>query len=151
MPQRVRKLVGTVILVAFVIFYALAAMTIGAARLPGMSGATQFLYYLVAGLAWVIPAGVLIAWDWRLGLAALVVWITMAVVSRYSSLSSLTAALFAPAAAWYLMGGSGPYFIATVVMSVVLVARHHQNIRKLLRGEESRIGEKRKPAPGAAP
>jgi hypothetical protein len=65
MPQRVRKLVGTVILVAFVIFYALAAMTIGAARLPGMSGATQFLYYLVAGLAWVIPAGVLIAWMQR--------------------------------------------------------------------------------------
>ena len=88
---------------------------------------------------------VLIAYDWRLGLAVLVVWLTMAVVSRYSSLASISAALFAPAAAWFLLG-AGPYLAAAVVMSVVLIARHHQNIRKLMRGEESRIGEKRKPA-----
>jgi glycerol-3-phosphate acyltransferase PlsY len=93
---------------------------------------------------------VLIAWDWRVGLAVIVLWLTMAVVSRYSSLAALTAALFAPAAVWYLMG-SGPYLIATLAMSVLLVARHHQNIRKLVRGEESRIGEKRKAAPEAAP
>ena len=88
---------------------------------------------------------VLIAFDWRLGLAVVVVWLTMAVVSRYSSLAALTAALFAPAATWYLMGGAGPYFIAVAGMSVLLVARHHENIRKLLRGQETRIGEKRKP------
>ena len=96
-------------------------------------------------------AGVLIAWDWRLGLAVIVVWLTIAVVSRYSSLASLTAALFAPVGAWFVMGGAGPYLVATIVMSVVLAARHHQNIRKLARGEESRIGEKRKAAPEAAP
>jgi acyl-phosphate glycerol 3-phosphate acyltransferase len=45
---------------------------------------------------------VLIGFDWRLGLAVVVVWLTMAVVSRYSSLAALTAALFAPVAAWYL-------------------------------------------------
>ena len=96
-------------------------------------------------------AGVLIAFDWRLGLAVLVVWLTMAVVSRYSSLAALTAALFAPAAAWYLLGGAGPYFIAVVAMSILLIVRHHQNIRKLLRGEESRIGDKRKAAPPPEP
>jgi glycerol-3-phosphate acyltransferase PlsY len=96
-------------------------------------------------------AGVLIAFDWRLGLAALVVWLTMAVLSRYSSLASITAALFAPAAAWYLLGGSGPVFWAVCAMSVLLIARHHANIRKLLRGEESRIGEKRPAAKEAAP
>jgi acyl phosphate:glycerol-3-phosphate acyltransferase len=90
-------------------------------------------------------AGALIAFDWRLGLAVIVVWLTMAVVSRYSSLAALTAALFAPAAAWYLLG-AGPYLVAVVAMSVLLVVRHHENIRKLVRGEESRIGEKRKPA-----
>ena len=93
---------------------------------------------------------VLIAYDWRLGLAVVVVWLTIAVVSRYSSLAAISAALFAPAAAWFLLG-AGPYLVATVVMSIVLIARHHQNIRKLIRGEESRIGEKRKPAPEAAP
>ena len=95
-------------------------------------------------------AGVLMAFDWRLGLAVIVVWLTMAVVSRYSSLAALTAALFAPVGAWYLLG-AGPYFIAVVAMSVLLVARHHENIRKLARGEEGRIGEKRKPAGEAAP
>lgn len=62
MRQRIRKLVGTVVLVAFVTLYALAAMTIAAAKLPGTSGWTQLLYYVVAGLAWVVPAGALIAW-----------------------------------------------------------------------------------------
>ena len=90
-------------------------------------------------------AGVLIAFDWRLGVAVIVVWLTMAVVSRYSSLAALTAALFAPAAAWYLHG-MGPIFIAVVAMSILLVVRHHENIRKLARGEESRIGEKKKKA-----
>jgi glycerol-3-phosphate acyltransferase PlsY len=95
-------------------------------------------------------AGVLIAFDWRLGVAVIVVWLTMAVVSRYSSLAALTAALFAPAAAWYLHG-TGAIFLAVVAMSILLAARHHENIRKLARGEESRIGEKKKPAPGGAP
>ena len=97
-------------------------------------------------------AGVLIAFDWRIGVAVMVVWLTMAVVSRYSSLAALTAALFAPAAAWYI-SGPGPIFWATIPMALLLIARHHGNIRKLLRGEEGRIGEKKKPAaaePGEA-
>ena len=92
-------------------------------------------------------AGVLIALDWRVGVAVIVVWLTIAVVSRYSSLAAIMAALFAPVAAWYFLG-AGPPFLAVVVMSVVLVVRHRVNIGKLMRGEESRIGEK-KDAPSA--
>lgn len=90
-------------------------------------------------------AGVLIAFDWRVGLAVIVAWLTIAVLSRYSSLASLTAAFFAPVAAWFFLG-VGPYLYAVMVMSVVLIARHHGNIRKLMHGEESRIGEKKKDA-----
>ena len=93
-------------------------------------------------------AGVLIAFDWRLGCAVLAVWLAVAFLTRYSSLAALAAAVAAPGIAWYLHG-VGPVFAATVAMAVVLVARHHANIRKLLRGEESRIGSKRKaPEPG---
>jgi glycerol-3-phosphate acyltransferase PlsY len=86
-------------------------------------------------------AGVLIALDWRLGLAVILAWLIIAVVTRYSSLASIAGALVAPAAAWYL-AGVGPVLGAVAAMSVVLLARHRVNIGKLLRGEERRIGEK---------
>lgn len=62
MPERLRKLVGSIILVVFVCVYALTAMTIAAAKLPGTSGWTQLAYFVVAGLLWVIPAAGLIYW-----------------------------------------------------------------------------------------
>lgn len=65
MPQRLRKLVGTVVLVTFISFYALTAMTVAAARLPGTSGWTQLAYFLVAGLLWVVPSLPLVAWMQR--------------------------------------------------------------------------------------
>jgi len=65
MRQRMRKLVGTVFLAVFVPFYALTAMSIAGARLPGTSSLTQTLYYAIAGLLWVIPAGLVITWMQR--------------------------------------------------------------------------------------
>jgi hypothetical protein len=62
MPQRLRKLVGTIVLVIFVCLYALTAMTIAAAKLPGASGLAHLLYFAIAGLAWIVPAAPLIAW-----------------------------------------------------------------------------------------
>jgi hypothetical protein len=62
MPERLRKLIGTIVLVVFICLYALTAMTVAAAKLPGTSGLTQLVYFVVAGLAWIIPAGALIAW-----------------------------------------------------------------------------------------
>ena len=84
-------------------------------------------------------AGVLIAFDWRVGAAAIVVWIAAAALTRYSSVAAIAAALVAPLAGWYLLG-AGPLFVAIAAMSALLIARHHTNIAKLARGEESRIG-----------
>ena len=92
-------------------------------------------------------AGVLIAFDWRVGLAVLGAWLLVVAVTRYSSLGALVSAVFAPVAAWYFLG-TGPMLVAVVAMSILLIARHHANIRKLLRGEESRVGQ-RKAAKGA--
>jgi glycerol-3-phosphate acyltransferase PlsY len=85
---------------------------------------------------------VLFALDWRVGIAVLLVWLTVVVVSRFSSLGALAAALFAPAAVYFLLG-AGPLLLATSLMCALLVWRHEGNIRKLLRGTESRIGEKK--------
>jgi glycerol-3-phosphate acyltransferase PlsY len=92
-------------------------------------------------------AGVLLAIDWRIGIAILVVWLTVVVVSRYSSLAALVATFFAPVATYVLLG-AGPMFVASLVMGAVLFWRHEANIRKLLRGEESRIGEAKKEGAG---
>lgn len=65
LPMRVRKLIGTILLVSFIVIYCLLAMLIGAAHLPGKSVLVQTLYYVVAGLAWTIPAALLIRWMQR--------------------------------------------------------------------------------------
>jgi glycerol-3-phosphate acyltransferase PlsY len=93
-------------------------------------------------------AGVLIAFDWRLGLAALAVWLAVAAATRYSSLAALVACAAAPALAWWIFG-PGSLVAAVAAMALLIVARHRANIAKLLRGEESRIGEKK--AAGTAP
>ena len=59
MPRTDRKIVGAALLVVFVPIYALVAMAIGAA-LPGTSILVQTLYFAVAGLIWIVPAGVII-------------------------------------------------------------------------------------------
>jgi len=65
MSQRLRKLVGTIVLVVFVSLYALTAMTVAAAKLPGSSGLTQLVFFVIAGTIWIVPAGALIAWMQR--------------------------------------------------------------------------------------
>lgn len=62
MNPRARKLLGTIILIVFVVVYSLTTMMIAAAKLPGTSGLTQLAFYAVAGLLWIIPAGGLIYW-----------------------------------------------------------------------------------------
>lgn len=65
MSEASRKLAGTLMLVAFIIVYVLLAMVVAAAVLPRAGGVLQFIYYAVAGLAWVPPAGWIISWMHR--------------------------------------------------------------------------------------
>jgi len=65
MRQRQRKLAGTVILLLFLIVYSLAASLIGVALLPGSQKMGQLIFYVIAGLLWTLPAGLLIRWMQR--------------------------------------------------------------------------------------
>ena len=92
--------------------------------------------------------GVLFGVDAVLGLAAGAIWLLMAVLFRYSSLSSLTAAVAAPlvyvlasGTAWY---AETPELLALVAMAALLVYRHRENIQRLLAGTASRLGQKKK-------
>lgn len=86
--------------------------------------------------------GVMFALSPFLALAALVTWIVVFAVSRYSSLAAIVAASLAPVYAWYLLSAYKDYLITVLVMSVLLVWRHRSNIKKLLAGTESGFGKK---------
>jgi glycerol-3-phosphate acyltransferase PlsY len=88
-------------------------------------------------------AGVLLALNPVLGAATLASWLLIAVFFRYSSLASLVAAAFAPFFQ-LLIWGVKPAMLCLVPMSLLLVWRHGPNIRKLLAGTESKIGQKTK-------
>ena len=94
--------------------------------------------------------GVLLALNPWLGAATLLTWVIIAAFFRYSSLASLVAAAFAP---FYqaLIWGVEPGIVAIVAMSLLLVWRHEGNIRKLIAGTESRLGQKAAPAAHAPP
>jgi len=85
--------------------------------------------------------GVLFGLSWPVALAAILTWVAMAALFRISSLSALTASVLAPAYMFWLDGRT-PFIAMTAVMSVLLLWRHQANIRRLLAGEEKKIGKK---------
>ena len=82
--------------------------------------------------------GVLIAIAWPVGLAAGAIWIVVAAVSRMSSLASLVSFVVAPLLALAL--ADGRVVVLSAAIAVLVIARHHENIRRLLSGTEPRIG-----------
>lgn len=95
----------------------------------------------VGGKGVATAAGVLIALSPVVGLATVATWLIIAFFFRYSSLAALVAAIFAPTF-WLYLFGPGPAVWPVLAMSALLIWRHRSNIAKLLRGQESRIGDK---------
>lgn len=93
-------------------------------------------------------AGALLAFDPALGGLVLLVWLGIAILTRYSSLAALCASLAAPVIQWALHGLQ-PQTWGVLVMSLLLIWRHEANIRKLLAGQESKIGQKSAPPPSS--
>ena len=140
--------------------------------LDGLKGAAPVLAArgLAAGEAWVAAAGlsaflghcfpvflrfrggkgvatglgVILAALPVVGLAASLVWLLTALCFRYSSLAALAAAASIPVAA--AAGGErGPLLALALALPALIVVRHHENIRRLWRGEEQKIGQRAAP------
>jgi len=86
--------------------------------------------------------GTLLAAAWPVGLAAGATWIVTAFLFRISSLGALVAAALAPLFA--LLLGRPVIAALAAFMAVLIYIRHAENIRRLLKGEEPRIGSKKK-------
>lgn len=69
-----------------------------------------------------------------------VAWLSVAFITRYSSLSALVATLVIPVVLWIL--GVEEAAVVTAVMTVITYWRHKQNIERLIAGTESKIGKK---------
>jgi len=85
--------------------------------------------------------GVLIALAWPVGLAACATWLAVAAIFRYSSLAALVALAAAPFLSVWL--ADDRIAVVAALLTVLAFVRHHANIRRLLRGEEPRIGAKK--------
>jgi len=81
--------------------------------------------------------GVLLALAWPVAAIAFAIWLAMLAIFHYSSLAALVATLAAVALAAFLTPAATAYLITGIALLVIL--RHHENIRRLLAGTESRI------------
>jgi len=82
--------------------------------------------------------GVWLAIAWPVGVAACATWLAVAALTRYSSLASLVAVVAAPVYAHFLADAQRMQL--GLLLAILVVLRHHANIRRLLSGREPKIG-----------
>lgn len=122
----------------------------GTVAMVGLAAFVGHLYPVffrfVGGKGVATALGVLAGINPILGLATGATWLIMAYFFRYSSLASLTSAVFAPVyyifgdgVAWYMSKG---ILLSVSIMSLLLIYRHAANIGRLAKGTESRLGKK---------
>lgn len=124
----------------------------GTMALVGLAAFLGHLYPVffrfVGGKGVATAMGVIVATSGWLGLAVGLTWLIIAYAFRYSSLASLVAAVFAPV--YYAFGDGVAWamdkslLLSTIVMSLLLIWRHSENISRLIKGTESKLGSKKK-------
>jgi glycerol-3-phosphate acyltransferase PlsY len=85
--------------------------------------------------------GILAGMAWPASLAFAAVWLSVAAITRYSSLAALSASAASPVVLALL--GNLPAVGLFTVLTALVFLRHHENITRLMKGEESRIGTKK--------
>ena len=123
-----------------------AALTAGVAAVLGHDFPVWLAFRGGKGVATTL--GVLLAVAWPAGVAACLTWLVVAAVMRYSSLAALAGLGAAPFYILWLAPSAqrGPMAATAGVLAVLAFVRHHTNIRRLLRGDEPRIGSKATPS-----
>jgi glycerol-3-phosphate acyltransferase PlsY len=128
---------------AIAVLIARAVFGEGAAGVAGLFAVLGHLFPLFlrfkGGKGVATFLGTLLALSFPAGLVACATWLIMAAIFRISSLSAIMAALLAPVFTFYFYHMHGAALVA--VLSLVVIAKHHANIGRLLKGEEPKIGK----------
>jgi acyl phosphate:glycerol-3-phosphate acyltransferase len=127
--------------------YGLGDGTVAFVGLAAFVGHLYPVFFKFVGGKGVATALGVLGISWVLGLATGVTWLLIAFFFRYSSLASITAAVFAPV--YYIFGDGSAWYMrkeilfTVAVMSLLLVYRHAENLGRLVKGTESRLGKKK--------
>jgi glycerol-3-phosphate acyltransferase PlsY len=128
--------------------YGLGDGTVAMVGLAAFTGHLFPVFFRFEGGKGVATAlGVLLATSWLLGLSTGLTWLAIAYFFRYSSLASIVASVFAPV--YYLFGGGVAWALdksvalTTTIMALLLIWRHSENISRLVKGTESKLGKKK--------
>ena len=92
--------------------------------------------------------GMFLALSWKVGLASLGIFLIVLAKSKFVSLSSIAAAILLPIFMFFNLDNSSnignashPYFVISLIVSLLVVWKHRTNINRLLKGEESKINQ----------
>ena len=126
----------------------LAAGATSSPAVAALSALATFLGHLYplyfrfrGGKGMATALGAIAALSWPVACIMCAIWLVVAAATRYSSLASMTAAIGAPVAAlWFASDPANVGILA--VIAAFLLWRHRQNIRRLVHGTESRIGQR---------
>lgn len=145
---------------AYVALKILPDLEVNIAGIRGLNFQLNYMGAMIAGVAGILghmfpvwlkfkggkgvssAFGFILITSWQVALIAFAVWLTMAILFRYSSLAALTACMTVPVVAFFL---SPMLFCVTYTfVAFLVIIRHHQNISRLLSGTESKISFKKK-------
>lgn len=125
-------------------------LLVAATGVAALLGHMYPIYYgFKGGKGVATTLGVLIGFDWFLAVAWVVLWLMVALLFRYSSLAALIATSVTLLVSWLTMDDWLGYsdnnhyiVIAIAIMTLFVIWRHCENIKKIIAGTESRIGKK---------
>ncbi len=116
------------------------APLVAATGIATLVGHMYPLYYRFKGGKGVATTlGVLLGFDWLLGVAWIVFWLVTALVFRYSSLSALVATFLILIVSWFWTDNIW-LFVPMAIITMLVFWRHRNNVQKLLLGMESKLG-----------
>ena len=86
--------------------------------------------------------GMFLALSWKVGLASLGIFLIVLAKTKFVSLSSISAAILLPVFMFFYLGNLfNPYFVISLIVSLLVIWKHRTNITRLLKGEESKINQ----------